>query len=404
MTTLVRLARDFAALAHAHQEPPCAAANGAPWRTWLLLSGRGAGKTRTGAEFVRALVHGHGPFADAPHGSLALVGETAHDVREVMIEGPSGILRTSPRSERPHWTGMRRRLQWPNGAVAYAFSAEDPEQLRGPQFDGAWCDELAKWHHVEATFDMLQFGLRLSACTRALITTTPRPIPLIKRLVADARNAVTRAPTRANAAYLSPGFVDEVLARYGGTRLGRQEIDGEIIEERADALWSRSGIEAVRVDQAPQLARIVVGVDPPGSARPGSDGCGIVAAGLSENGVVYVLEDASVKGMSPSGWASKAIALYRRLAADALVAEVNLGATWCAPCCSRSTPAWRSSPCTPRAASGCAPNRSPPCTSKARSSMSIRRWRRWKMKCATLGSMVCRRALRPTGSTRWSGR
>ena len=322
---LKRLDRDFAALAHAHQEPPAAAANGAPWRTWLLLGGRGAGKTRTGAEFVRALVHGHGPFAEAPHGSIALVGETAHDVREVMIEGPSGILRTSPRSERPHWTGMRRRLQWPNGAVAYAFSAEDPEQLRGPQFDGAWCDELAKWHHVQAAFDMLQFGLRLGLAPRALITTTPRPIPLIKQLVADARNAVTRAPTRVNAAYLAPGFVDEVLARYGGTRLGRQEIDGEIIEERADALWSRALIEAARVDKAPALARIVIGVDPPGSARPGSDGCGIVAAGLSENGTVYVLEDASVKGLSPSGWASKAVALYRRLAADALVAEVNLG-------------------------------------------------------------------------------
>jgi phage terminase large subunit-like protein len=322
---LLRLHRDFAALAHAHQEPPSVAANGAPWRTWLLLGGRGAGKTRTGAEFVRALAHGHGPYADARHGAIALVGETAHDVREVMIEGPSGILRTSPRSERPHWTGMRRRLEWPNGAVAYAFSAEDPEQLRGPQFDAAWCDELAKWHHVEETFDMLQFGLRLGARPRALITTTPRPIPLLKRLVADARNAVTRAPTRVNAAYLAPGFVEEVLARYGGTRLGRQEIDGEIVEERADALWPRALIEAARVDKAPELRRIVVGVDPPGSARAGADRCGIVAAGLAENGVVYVLEDASVQGMSPAGWAAKAVALYRRRKADAMVAEVNLG-------------------------------------------------------------------------------
>ncbi|MBI2713877.1 MAG: DNA-packaging protein [Rhizobiales bacterium] len=325
MNEMMRLARDFAPFAHAHQRPPALAANGAPWRTWLLLGGRGAGKTRTGAEFVRALVHGHAPFAEAPHGSIALVGETAHDVREVMIEGPSGILRTAPRSERPHWTNMRRRLEWPNGAVAYAFSAEDPEQLRGPQFDAAWCDELAKWHHVEATFDMLQFGLRLGLAPRALITTTPRPIPLIKRLVADARTAVTRAPTRANAAYLAPGFVDEVLARYGGTRLGRQEIDGEIIEQRADALWSRALIEAARVAKAPPLARIVVGIDPPGSGRAGSDACGIVAAGIAENGTVYVLEDASVQGLSPSGWASKAVALYRRRKADALVAEVNLG-------------------------------------------------------------------------------
>jgi phage terminase large subunit-like protein len=324
-TTLMRLNRDFAAFAHAHQEPPAAGNDGAPWRTWLLMGGRGAGKTRTGAEFVRALAHGHPPYADAPHAAIALVGETAHDVREVMIEGPSGILRTAPRSERPQWTGMRRRLEWPNGAVAYAFSAEDPEQLRGPQFDAAWCDELAKWRHVEATFDMLQFGLRLGARPRQLITTTPRPIPLIKRLLADPRTAVTRAPTQANADYLAPGFLDEIQARYAGTRLGRQEIDGEIIEERADALWSRALIEAARVDKAPELARIVIGIDPPGSARPGADGCGIVAAGLSESGVVYVLEDASVQGMSPSGWASKAIALYRRLAADALIAEVNLG-------------------------------------------------------------------------------
>lgn len=322
---LLRLDRDFVALAHAHQEPPAHGNDGAPWRTWLLLGGRGAGKTRTGAEFVRALVHGHAPFAAAPHGSIALVGETAHDVREVMIEGPSGILRTAPRSQRPVWTNMRKRLQWPNGAVAYAFSAEDPEQLRGPQFDAAWCDELAKWHHAEAAFDMLQFGLRLGTRPRALITTTPRPIPLIKRLIADPRTAVTRAGTQANAMYLAPGFVDEVLARYGGTWLGRQEIDGEIIEQRADALWSRALIEAARVAKAPELTRIVIGVDPPGSARAGADGCGIVAAGLAENGVIYVLEDASVTGLAPAGWATKAIALYRRLAADCIVAEVNIG-------------------------------------------------------------------------------
>jgi phage terminase large subunit-like protein len=321
----LRAARDFVSLAHAHQEPPAAAANGAPWTTWLLLGGRGAGKTRTGAEFVRALVHGHPPYAGAPHGSIALVGETEHDVREVMIEGPAGLLRVSPRSERPHWTATRRRLEWPNGAVAYAFSAEDPEQLRGPQFDAAWCDELAKWKHADATFDMLQFGLRLGPRPRQLVTTTPRPIALIKRLIADPRTALTRAATQANAAHLSPAFLDEILARYAGTRLGRQEIDGEIIEERADALWSRALIEAARVAAAPPLQRIVIGIDPPGSARPGADACGIVAAGMAESGVVYVLEDASVQGLAPAGWAAKAVALYRRLKADALVAEVNLG-------------------------------------------------------------------------------
>jgi len=197
--------------------------------------------------------------------------------------------------------------------------------LRGPQFDAAWCDELAKWRHADATFDMLQFGLRLGQRPRQLITTTPRPIPLIKRLVADPRTAVTRAATQANAAHLSPAFLDEILARYAGTRLGRQEIDGEIIEDRADALWSRAAIESARAANAPPLARIVVGIDPPASARSTSDACGIVAAGIAESGIVYVLEDASVQGLAPAGWAAKAVALYTRLAADAVVAEVNQG-------------------------------------------------------------------------------
>ena len=327
------LHRDFITLAHPHQEPRAHAANGGasglpshiPWTTWLMLGGRGAGKTRLGAEWVRALAHGHSPYANERHRSIALVGETEHDVREVMIEGPSGLLHVSPRSERPQWTATRRRLEWPNGAVAYAFSAEDPEQLRGPQFDAAWCDELAKWKHAEETFDMLQFGLRLGQRPRQLVTTTPRPLGLIKRLLADPRTAVTRAGTQANAAHLSPAFLDEVLARYAGTRLGRQEIDGEIIEQRADALWTRDAIEAARVEQAPELCRIVIGIDPPGSAKPGADACGIVAAGIAEGGVLYVLEDASAQGLAPAGWAAKAIALYRRHKADAIVAEVNFG-------------------------------------------------------------------------------
>ena len=236
----MRLDSDFITLAHRHQEPPLRANGGGPWTTWLMLGGRGAGKTRLGAEWVRALANGIAPYASQRCLNIALVGETEHDVREVMIEGPAGLLRMSPRSERPLWTATRRRLEWPNGAVGLAFSAEDPEQLRGPQFDAAWCDELAKWRHVDATFDMLQFGLRLGKRPRQLITTTPRPIPLIKRLLADPRTAVTRAATQANAAHLSPAFLDEVLARYAGTRLGRQEIDGEVIEDRADALWTRA--------------------------------------------------------------------------------------------------------------------------------------------------------------------
>ena len=172
---------------------------------------------------------------------------------------------------------------------------------------------------------MLQFGLRLGARPRQLITTTPRPIALLKRLIADPRSAVTRAGTNANAAHLSPAFLDEVLARYAGTRLGRQEIDGEIIEDRPDALWTRAMIEAARVDAAPALMRIVVGIDPPASAREGADACGIVVAGRAEDGRIYVLEDATAKGLAPSAWATRAIALYRRHKADALVAEVNQG-------------------------------------------------------------------------------
>ncbi|MFA6265613.1 MAG: terminase family protein [Pseudolabrys sp.] len=321
----LKLDRDFIALAHVHQEPPRAANNGGPWTTWLMLGGRGAGKTRLGAEWVRAQVTGARPYADQRALNIALVGETAHDAREVMIEGPSGILRHSPRGERPSWTSTRRRLEWPNGAVATAFSAEDPEQLRGPQFDVAWCDELAKWRAPDETFDNLQFGLRLGPRPRQLVTTTPKPIALIKRLVTDARTAVTRASTYANAAHLSPAFIEAVIGRYAGTRLGRQEIDGEIIEDRADALWSRAMIEGCRVEAAPALQRVVIGVDPPASARAGADACGIVAAGIAEGGIVYVLEDASAQGMQPAGWASRAVALYRRLEADAIVAEVNQG-------------------------------------------------------------------------------
>ena len=322
---LARLDADFVTLAHPHQEPPAAANNGRPWTTWLVLGGRGAGKTRLGAEWVRAVVCGTPPYGNEPCFNIALVGETERDVRDVMIEGPAGILKSSPRRERPDWVATRRRLEWPNGAVAFAFSAEDPEQLRGPQFAAAWCDELAKWRHPDETFNMLQFGLRLGARPRQLITTTPRPIPLIRRLLAEPHTAVTRAGTRANAAHLSPAFLRDILARYEGTQLGRQEIDGEIVEDRTDALWTREMIEAARVQVAPPLLRIVVGVDPPGSDRPSADACGIVAAGIADNDTIYVLADATVRGLSPAGWANAAIALYRRCKADLMVAEVNQG-------------------------------------------------------------------------------
>jgi phage terminase large subunit-like protein len=212
------LNRRFRVYAHDHQLPPETGNDGAPWTTWLLIGGRGAGKTRAGAEWVKW-------FATRPKEEnesarrIALVGETEHDAREVMIEGVSGLLAVHAPDARPRWSPTRRRLEWDNGAVAQAFSAEDPESLRGPQFSAAWADELAKWRQAEATFDMLQFGLRLGAHPRQVVTTTPRPTALIKRLIADPATAVTRAATRANAHHLSPVFIDTVVKRYAGTRL-----------------------------------------------------------------------------------------------------------------------------------------------------------------------------------------
>src|SRR3954454_3350395 len=283
-----RLHHDFAIFAHPHQEHREAGNNGGPWTAWLMLGGRGAGETRAGAEWARAMVHGIPPWTDRAHGRIALIGETAHDAREVMVEGEPGLLRTSPLEQRPEWISTRKRLQWPNGAVGQVFSADDPESLRGPQFEAAWCDELAKWRYGEATFDMLQFALRLGKRPRQLITTTPRPLPLIKRLIADPRTLVTRAPTRANQDFLSPAFLETVVGRYAGTRMGRQELDGEMIEDRPDALWSRALVEGCRVDAAPALSHIMVGIDPPGSSRQGGGARGRAAGGGARGGAECV--------------------------------------------------------------------------------------------------------------------
>jgi phage terminase large subunit-like protein len=297
----------------------------APWTIWLVLGGRGAGKTRAGAEWVMHLAGGIRAFG--PRVSrIALVGETFASARDVMVEGDSGILRVHARSsERPAWSPSLRKLAWPNGAVAHVFSAEDPDSLRGPQFEAAWCDELAKWRYVEETWDMLQFGLRLGPRPREIVTTTPRPIPILRRMLADPRVAVSRVTTAENAANLSPAYLETIVASYAGTRQGRQELEGEIVDDRPDALWSRETIERLRVREAPPLARIVVAVDPPVSSARGADACGIVAAGVDEAGQGYVLEDASAAGLKPQEWAAKALSLYRRLQADALVVEANQG-------------------------------------------------------------------------------
>lgn len=292
--------------------------------TWLVLGGRGAGKTRLGAEWVNGLVRGFSPFALRRHDRIALVGETLSDVREVMIEGPSGIV-TIARHDRPRFEPSRRRLVWDNGAVAQIFSSEDPDSLRGPQFAAAWCDEAAKWKHAEQCFDMLQFGLRLGERPRQMVTTTPKPTRLIKRLLADPSVGVTRMGTGENAANLAPGFLKAIESRYAGTRLARQELDGELVEDREDALWSRQSLEDAVIGALPEIGRIVVAVDPPASSKKTSDACGIVAAGLAADGGVVVLADGTVQGAKPQGWAQAAVDLYRSLEADCLIAEVNQG-------------------------------------------------------------------------------
>jgi len=292
--------------------------------TWMLVGGRASGKTLTGAEWVIGLVHGLMPFSQAKYGAVALVGETLADVREVMIDGPAGI-RTISRGRRPRVEVSRRRLLFANGASAQMFSSEDPESLRGPQFDAAWGDEIGKWKNAESCFDMLQFGLRLGAQPRQVLTTTPRATRLVKRLMLDPSVTQWRLATRDNAGNLAPGFIAALERRYGGTTLGRQELDGELIEERDDALWTRAMIEAARLADVPQMRRIVVAVDPPASARRTSDACGIVAAGLDAGGNVIVLADASLKAARPQDWAGAAVALYHALQADCLVAEVNQG-------------------------------------------------------------------------------
>ena len=314
------LLHDWAVWARADQLPPPG-----DWTSWLILGGRGAGKTRSGAEWIRGVVSGTAPYPKLETGRVALIGETHADAREIMVEGISGLLAVHPARERPRWEISRRRLLWSNGAIAQIYSAEDPESLRGPQFEAAWSDEIGKWNHAEETWDMLQFALRLGTRPRQVATTTPRPTPLIKRLIDDPQTVVTRVRTMSNAANLAPGFLDAIVGRYAGTRLGRQELDGELIEDRQDALWHRPMIEQARVPRTPSLRRIVVAVDPPASHRRGADACGIVAAGLCADGIAYVIADESIAGARPAEWANRAVILYHRLGADALIAEVNQG-------------------------------------------------------------------------------
>ncbi|KKB76738.1 ATP-binding protein [Devosia soli] len=282
------------------------------WTTWLLMGGRGSGKTRAGAEWVRTL-------ARERVSPIALVGETMTEALSIMVRGESGIIAVHPDDERPILRGGNR-LVWPNGVEASIMTASDPERFRGPQFAAAWCDEAGKWPRAEETFDQLQFGLRLGERPRQLVTTTPRPTKLIKRLLADPQTVTVRITTEENKAQLAPTFLEAVVVRYRGTVLGRQELEGELIEDRPDALWQRGMFrEGGAVD-----GRIVVAVDPPVTGTARSDACGIVVVGRSGEGAV-VLEDATLKGVAPLTWAKRAVAAYEAHQADAIVVEVNQG-------------------------------------------------------------------------------
>ncbi|MEO1694194.1 MAG: terminase family protein [Pseudomonadota bacterium] len=316
---LERLMADWPVWARDEQLAPTRPDGEAPWRTWVFLGGRGAGKTRAGAEWVRTLATATGGLR------VALVGQTIADVIKVMVEGQSGLMDIHHARERPKFDAARNRLVWPNGSIAQFFSAERPEGLRGPQFHAAWCDELVKWRHAETTWDMLQFALRLGDAPCACVTTTPKPQPLLKRLIADAASVVTRSTTMANRANLAPTFITEMQRRYGDTALGRQELLGEVIEETAGALWRRDWIDEARCARAPERGRTVVAVDPPVTAHAKSDACGIVVAARGRDRRAYVLEDATLQGRAPDVWARAVVAAFTAHAADSVVVEVNQG-------------------------------------------------------------------------------
>lgn len=308
------------------------------WRYWLILAGRGYGKTRTGAEWVCEQVE----RGDAKR--IALVAETAADARDVMVEGESGILAVAPPWNRPHYQPSKRRLTWRNTdgtirAVATTYTAEKPDQLRGPQHDCAWADEVAKWRFAQETWDQLMFGLRLGKNPRAIATTTPRPIPLIKTLLADTLCRVTRGSTYDNRGNLAPKFLQAILKRFEGTRLGRQELEAEMLDDAPGAMWGREQIEDLRVSAVPEFVRVVVAVDPSvkggtsDAERDGSDGVataalgetGIVAAGLGTDDIIYVIGDYSLIQPSPEKWGRAAVTAYNQNHADRIVGEVNNG-------------------------------------------------------------------------------
>lgn len=287
------------------------------WDIWVILAGRGFGKTRSGAEWVREQIESEACSR------MALIGPTASDVRDVMVEGESGILAISPPWFRPQYEPSKRRLTWPNGAIATTYSADEPERLRGPQSDGFWADEREAWRYMEA-WDQLMFGLRLGTHPRGVVTTTPRPSKALTELLALPGVVVTRGSTYANRANLAPSFFSSIIRKYEGTRLGRQELHAEILDDVEGALWTRAMIEDARAGAAPDLLRIVVGVDPAVTSGEDSDETGIVAVGVGVDRQYYVLADRTGR-LTPDQWGKRVVNTYTDLAADRVVGEVNNG-------------------------------------------------------------------------------
>lgn len=305
-----------------HARPEQLAPNG-NWLTWLVLAGRGFGKTRCGAEFIRAEVM-------AKRASrVALIAETQKDLEEVMVFGESGIVSVFPPEHAPKITKKPIRIVFHTGAVATGYNATEPDQLRGPQFDCAWGDELAKWRYARETWDQLQFGLRLGKQPRQVITTTPRPIPILKEILAAANTVVSRGVTSDNAQNLAPSFLKSITDKYAGTRLGRQELSAEILDDVPDALWTRAALDRDRKkpNEIPALKRVVVAVDPAAKKNEiPEDGAatGIIVAAIGIDGRGYVIDDQTCRE-SPNGWARMAVACFDRHDADCIVGEVNNG-------------------------------------------------------------------------------
>lgn len=287
------------------------------WRIWFVMAGRGFGKTRMAAEWVRQVA------VTTPDACIALVGASQHEVRAIMVEGESGLLSVCAPEEQPVFEPSLRRITWPNGAQALLYSAAEPDALRGPQHSHAWCDEIAKWVQGQAAWDNLEMTLRRGKQPRLVATSTPRPVPLVRQVLGYNDAFVSRGRSADNRANLPPSYLGAMERIYGNTRLGRQELGGELLEDAEDALWSRDLIERCRNAAVPPFTRVVIGVDPPAGSK--GDACGIVVAALGVDGRAWILADASVRGLHPEGWARAVSAAAQAWSADRIVAEANNG-------------------------------------------------------------------------------